>query len=127
MAAHISFMVPIEYAKANPKIVCQAQSDGLLKQPDPVSVLLGTNTNKPTDDEKDEDDDDEEDTDSGPRLITRTNGATVYSVLILMIIAGAIGVKLALEARKKLMFALISNEEEQNGTNYGQPLQVVTK
>jgi hypothetical protein len=123
MAAQINFIVPIEYMRSHTKIVCQAQSDGLLKQPDPVSVLLGSNTRKPTDD----DEDDDEDAKDGLRLITRTNGATVYSVVIVMIVVTAIGVRLALDARKKLMFTLINDEEDNNYANHGHPLKVMTK
>jgi len=127
MGARIVFNAKVDFMKIHKKIVCQAKSEGLVKQPSFVSMLLGTNTKRPDGSSEDGSDDSDDDK-AGPVLLTRTNGATVYSVLVFMLITSAIGVGLALEARKKLMFMLVNNMEEDNGNlDTHRPFRVTTK
>ena len=121
MVASISFSASVHTMQANPVLACSANCTGLMTQPETVKMALGTRP--------DEIDQEEPETDPNrPRLITRTSGALVYSIVILMVLGSIIGARYALEIRERMMFSMLANDATDNGSvQYGQPLRIITK
>ena len=123
MVATISFSVQSHSVHLTPVLACSANCTGLMIQPLPVRVTLGTN---PAD--KDDEGEDDVVESTRPHLITRTSGALVYSIVMLMLLGSILGARYALNIREKLMFVALNQDDlEQSAVQYGLPLQVVTK
>lgn len=83
-------------------IACQANVPGIAIQPTSVGTLLGSQT--PDDPEP------ETPEHPPPQLITRTNGATIYSIIIMIVLGSFIGVRYALDQRRLIMFSLLAQD-----------------
>lgn len=105
VVAQIVFSATPAFMKARPYLACQAAVPGLLTQPDPIGLLLGSNRVDPGGDHQP---DDEED--APPRLVTETSGAMMYSTIIIMLLSAFIGVRYAMDRRDQLLrFALLED------------------
>ena len=121
MVATLSFNASIHSMQTNPVLACSANCTGMVLQPDPMKIVLGS---RPEDDE--EEDPDPEST--KPRLLTHTSGALVYSILILMLLGFIVGARYALNMRERLMYAILSESDGQDASvQYGLPLRITTK
>ena len=121
MVASISFTASLHTMQANPVLACSANCTGVMTNPETVKMVLGTRPDE-TDNEDPEPDS------TRPRLLTRTSGALVYSIVILMLLGSIIGARYALGIREKMMFSILNEVSVEGSTvHYGLPLQVITK
>lgn len=122
MVATVSFTAPINSMQTNPVLACSANCTGMTIQPDPVRIVLGSRP------EEDDDEEDPEQESTKPRLLTRTSGALVYSIFMLMILGFIVGARYALGIRERLMYTIL-NEHEGHHTSFGHavPLRITTK
>ena len=100
MDVQIEFTVNATFAHVNSFLACQAFVPAIATQPEPIGLILGTVTDFP----------DSTDEDTKPKLVTSTNGATIYSLIILILLGGFIGTRYALDQRKLLMFELLADQ-----------------
>ena len=98
ISATFSFTVDVAVTKTKNYLACQALVPGIAIQPKSVGYILGsTPTDAPTTEEE-----------TSIKLITVTNGATIYSLMILVVLGSFIGTRYALDLRK-LMLLEVSN------------------
>jgi hypothetical protein len=121
IVATVLFPASVHVMQAKPILVCSANCPGLMTQPEPVKIALGT---RPDEEETDRTEPDL----SKPHLITRTSGSLVYSIVILMLLGSIIGARYALDIREKMMFSILNEVSmDRSQVQYGVPLQVITK
>ena len=105
LVAHVVFSATPAFMKTRPFLSCQAHVPGLLKQPEPIGMVLGSNRVDPGGNKQPDDEDEDP-----PHLITETSGAMMYSTLIIMLLSGFIGVRYAMDRRDEMLkFALLGD------------------
>ena len=104
MQSQISFTSSPEFMKAHPYLTCQATIPGLLIQPEPNTMMLGSNTPKPDRPPTDEEE--------PPKILTETGGALMYTTVVTMILGFLLGYRYAMQKRQQIvMFSKLDGNE----------------